>query len=56
MTLTLLKMGAVLGELSLLMLSLLAVHRSGRLHPELVRKLLHIAMGFTVLTFPLAVR
>ena len=52
MTLTLLKMGAVLGELSLLMLSLLAVHRSGRLHPELVRKLLHIAMGLTVLTFP----
>lgn len=46
------KMAFVLAELGLLMGGLKLLERTGRVHPEVLRKLLHVAMGVTVLSFP----
>ncbi len=52
MILTLGKIALVLLELGLLLGVLRLLGHYGRLHPELLRKLLHIAMGLTALSFP----
>lgn len=52
MILTLGKIALVLGALGLLLGGLRLLAHDGRWHPELVRKLLHVAMGLTVLSFP----
>lgn len=52
MTPTLIKILIVLIELGVLMGGLKLLERTGRASPELLRKLLHVAMGVTVLSFP----
>ncbi|NBC11206.1 MAG: hypothetical protein GVY24_05640 [Planctomycetes bacterium] len=52
MILTLGKIVLILAELGLLLGVLRLLGRHGRWHPELLRKVLHVAMGLTVLSFP----
>lgn len=49
---TLGKMALVLAELALLFGGLSLLSRSGRVPAELIRKMLHVAMGLTVVGFP----
>ncbi|MYI45580.1 MAG: hypothetical protein F4123_04255, partial [Gemmatimonadetes bacterium] len=52
LTATLLAMAALLAALLILMVGFKALERRGRLHPESLRKGVHVGMGLAVLPLP----
>ena len=52
LTATLLAMAALLATLAILLVGLKAIEKRSRLHPELLRKGVHVGMGLVVLTLP----